>query len=189
MTQSDFPWYTGTGDNGTTSLIGGSRVAKYHEQPETYGTVDEASSFLGIARAFALDESIRHAILIIQRDLYKMMSELATPPGSSITPVYIDRSRIEWLEKQIQQHSENVRIPKEFILPGNSRSGAMLDTARTIIRRAERQCLVLYSKKLNLNSEIAAYLNRLSSLCFVMARKEDQLSGASVNLAKTDHEE
>jgi cob(I)alamin adenosyltransferase len=186
MTKPEFPWYTGKGDSGMTSLIGGNRVPKYHEQPETYGTIDEATSCLGMARSFIPDKPVQETIISIQRDLYRMMSELAVPPENSTEKISIDESRIRWLETKIDEFSKEVRMPKEFIISGNSRSGAILDVARAVIRRAERKCILLFEKNLNRNPAIPAYLNRLSSLCYVLARREDQESGALITQANPE---
>ncbi len=168
-----FPWYTGTGDDGTTALLGNRRVPKYHPQPDAYGTVDEASAALGLARALATEPGIKDVILTVQRDLYLMMSELAATPEAAPQFRAIDAGRVQWLEGITDSLGSDTIVPREFVVPGDTPAGAALDLARTVVRRAERLVARLCDDGLCANSEILRYLNRLSSLCFVLARLED----------------
>ena len=95
-----YPWYTGTGDDGFTGVLGRERVPKYALRPEAYGTVDEASAFLGMARAQARTGEVRRALLTVQRDLYKMMADLATLPETATRTPWLKEERLEWLEEQ-----------------------------------------------------------------------------------------
>jgi cob(I)alamin adenosyltransferase len=170
-------WYTAAGDDGYTGVLGRERVPKYADRPDAYGTVDEASAVLGLARAQASDERIRGLILSIQRDLYKMMGDLATLPEAATRPPWLAAERLAWLEGMADQLGAEVEMPPAFIVPGDSVGGATLEVARTVVRRAER--LVA---KLTHNGEVRTdtplkYLNRLSSLLFVMARVEDRAEG------------
>jgi cob(I)alamin adenosyltransferase len=168
-----FPWYTGTGDDGTTALLGDRRVPKYHPQPDAYGTVDEASAALGLARALTTESRIKDALLTAQRDLFRMMSELAATPEAAPRFRAIDAGRVSWLEEAVDDFGSQTPMPREFVVPGDTPAGATLDLARTVVRRAERMVVRLYDDGLCANSEIPRYLNRLSSLCFVLARLED----------------
>jgi cob(I)alamin adenosyltransferase len=162
---------TGTGDTGYTGLLGEQRVPKYDPRPETFGTVDEATSALGLARATTADATARDIILHVQRDLYVLMAELATPPehldaiGMRITP-----DHVSWLEATEEQLKSEVAIPNKFVIPGDSLDGAALDLARTIIRRAERMAARLLHDGVIANGEVLRYLNRLSDLVFILAR-------------------
>lgn len=162
---------TGTGDTGYTGLIGEQRVPKYDPRPDTFGTVDEATSALGMARALTPDPTIKKTIYDIQNDLYLLMAELATPPenyeklGFRITVEHVQR--LEEVEESLKQE---VEIPNKFIVPGDTLDGAALDLARTIIRRAERMAVKLLHDGVIANGEVVRYLNRLSDLVFIIAR-------------------
>lgn len=168
-----FPWYTATGDDGTTALLGDRRVPKYHPQPQAYGTVDEASAALGLARALTTRPGIKDALLTAQRDLFRMMSELAATPEVAHRFRAIDAGRVSWLEEAVDHFGSQTPMPREFVVPGDTPAGAVLDLARTVVRRAERIVAGLCDDGLCSNNEILRYLNRLSSLCFVLARLED----------------
>ena len=162
---------TGTGDTGYTGLIGEERVAKYDPRPDTFGTVDEATSALGLARAATRDPNVKDIIYQIQQELYLLMGELATPPenyekmGLRMTVEHV--RRLEAVEETLKQE---VEIPNKFIIPGDTLDGAALDLARTIIRRAERKAVKLLHDGVIENSEVVRYLNRLSDLVFILAR-------------------
>jgi cob(I)alamin adenosyltransferase len=178
--------YTRTGDDGFTGLLGEGRVAKYMPQPEAYGTVDEASSVLGVARASALSEETRTLLLTAQRDLYHMMAELAATQHVAAQFRKIDAARVAWLEQETDRVTAKITLPKEFVVPGDTLSGAYLDLARTIVRRAERIVVHLLHDGVIENLELVRYLNRLSSLLFVLALQENALAGVSeLTLAKT----
>jgi cob(I)alamin adenosyltransferase len=166
---------TGTGDEGYTSLLGSARVPKYHRRPEAYGTIDEATSALGLARAHAGPGELNERIRALQQDLYLMMAELATPPENYAKVTFkitLDHVvRLEALEEVLKQE---VEIGKEFIIPGETVTGAALDLARTIVRRAERQVVRLYHEADVTNVEVVRYLNRLSDLLFILARHEEK---------------
>jgi cob(I)alamin adenosyltransferase len=179
-------FYTRAGDDGYTGLLGEGRVAKYTLQPEAYGTVDEASAAMGVARAAAKSERTRQLLLTAQRDLYHMMAELASTQQTAPLFRKIDAQRVAWLEEQTDALTALVALPNEFVVPGDSLTGAYLDLARTIVRRAERLVVRLIHDGLVENVELMRYLNRLSSLLFVLALYENALAGVSqVTLAKT----
>jgi cob(I)alamin adenosyltransferase len=162
---------TGTGDTGYTGLLGDQRVPKYDPRPDTFGTVDEATSALGLARAMAHEPKVKEIIYQIQQELYLLMGELATPPenyekmGLRMTIEHVQR--LEQVEEQLKRE---VEIPNKFIIPGDTLDGAGLDLARTIIRRAERMAVKLLHDGVIQNNEVVRYLNRLSDLVFILAR-------------------
>lgn len=172
-------FYTRTGDDGFTSLLGNLRVPKYHPRPEAYGDIDEASAALGLARAFTDQLEIKEIIIHLQRDLYGMMAEVAATPENAARFRIISNEQVDWLENQTDYLSSLVDIPNGFILPGDTKSSAGIALARTIIRRAERRIVKLYHEGGIENNAIIQYLNRMSSLLFVMELYENQLSGVS----------
>lgn len=169
---------TRTGDDGYTGLLGRARVPKYHPQPETYGTVDEATSVLGLARALCRDPRAKEVVRQVQEDLYVMMAELAaTPEARDRLPRRITAADVTRLEGWIEELKARVEIAPKFVIPGDSVAGAAFDVARTVIRRAERLAARLTHEGHLTNPEILRYLNRASDLAFVIARLED--AGAS----------
>jgi len=163
--------YTKAGDDGTTGLFYGGRVAKDSDLPTAYGTVDEAQAVLGLARATAGAGSPVDALLVpILRELYVLMAELATlpenrhklaPGASAVTGEMVAR-----LEAEIDRLDELFTHPTEFVVPGGDAVGAWLDLGRTVVRRAERVALVAAPPP----SHVVPYLNRLSDLLWTMAR-------------------
>jgi len=188
-------YFGGTGDDGYTGLLGERRVPKSHPRPEAYGALDEASAALGLARALVGTEQIQEVLIEAQRDLYHIMSEVAAEPELAERFRVVDRARVDWLEAQIERFGAEVVMPKEFVLGGDTSSAAALDLARTVVRRAERAAVRLdlearehgpaESRTEFENPHLFAYLNRLSSLCFVLALWEVQHQGdGSPTLAK-----
>ena len=116
-------FYTSKGDDGTTNLLGEGRVTKYHARIEAVGTLDESSAALGLARAQTLDPRSGRILLEAQRDVYKIMAEVAATPENAERFRMIDDSRVKWVEEQTDSLSEVVEMPKEFILPGDSLAG------------------------------------------------------------------
>lgn len=170
-------FFTRTGDDGYTGLLKEGRVAKYHPIPDTVGALDEATASLGLARSMCQSEQTRQLILTIQRDLYSLMAEISASPDNAERFRKIDGNRVAWLEEQTDLISQVIDIPKEFIVPGDSMAGAALSLARTIVRRAERQTAYLVHEHVVENNELLHYLNRLSSLCFVLELFENQVVG------------
>jgi len=185
-------YFGGTGDDGYTGLLGDSRVPKSGPRPEAYGALDEASAALGVARAQTTSEDIQSVLIQAQRDLYHIMSEVAAEPEVAERFRVVDRERVDWLETQVERFGAEVEMPKEFVLGGDTGSSAALDYARTVVRRAERATIRLeFDARAEdrpgefENPHLFAYLNRLSSLCFVLALWEVQHPGnASPTLAK-----
>jgi cob(I)alamin adenosyltransferase len=179
------PFYTRLGDDGYTGLLGAGRVPKYAPRPEAYGSIDEASAALAVARSQAGSKDTRATLVAVQRDLYHVMAEVAAAPEQAERFRKIDESRIRWLEAETEGFAARVEVPKEFVVFGDAQAGAALDLARTIVRRAERRVAWLAHHGELSNPDLLRYLNRLSSLCFVLALWEDQQAGmAGPRLAK-----
>jgi cob(I)alamin adenosyltransferase len=166
--------YTKTGDDGTTGLLYGGRVAKDDLLTEAYGTTDEAVAALGLARALTADAEIADTLLTLQRELFVVGADLATDPSSRsklapgvslVTAPMIDR-----LEGQIDDLVDARPLPPVFIVPGANPASAAIDVARAIVRRAERRVVALERADRVVNPEVRRYLNRLSDLLFVVAR-------------------
>jgi cob(I)alamin adenosyltransferase len=178
-------FYTRRGDDGYTGLLKEGRVPKNHPIPEAVGALDEASAALGVARAACQGKPSAEIILTVQRDLYSIMAEIAASPDHAAQFRQINAGRVSWLEAQVAQINTQVTLPKDFIVPGDSPAGAALALARTIVRRAERQVAGLVHTKVVENLELLRYLNRLSSLCFVLELSENQSWGkATPTLAR-----
>lgn len=176
--------YTRKGDSGTTGLLfGGDRVSKADPRTDAYGTLDEAVSALGLARASigsATDRTeVRLAELIVrlQRELFVAGAELATHAErrdrltdgvSRVTPAMVAA-----LEDEIDDLETLVDQPKEFVLPGETTTGAFIDLARTVVRRAERRTVAIAESGGLPDSQVLPYLNRLADLLFVMGRGAD----------------
>jgi cob(I)alamin adenosyltransferase len=178
-------FYTSKGDDGTTNLLGEGRVAKYHARIEAVGTLDESTAALGLARAQCRDPLSGPILVETQRDLYKLMAEVAATPENAEKFHFIDESRVAWLEEQTDKLSKRVEMPREFILPGDSLAGAALSLARAIIRRSERRVVELFDLNELSNPDLQRYLNRLSSLCFVLELLENKAAGHRTTLAKS----
>jgi cob(I)alamin adenosyltransferase len=178
------PFYTRTGDDGTTSILGENRLPKHHPRMETLGTLDEASAALGLARALSHSTQICTLLVEVQRDLYNLMAEVAATPENAQRFQTLDLARLQWLESQSDAFEAQVEVPHEFILPGDSVSGAALSLARTVVRRAERRVSELLDSGELSNRFLLQYLNRLSSLCFVLELHENQSAGQETRKAK-----
>lgn len=166
--------YTRSGDDGTTGLLYGGRVGKDSALPEAYGAVDEAQAALGVVRAeLRAGHELHELVIGLQRDLWVLMAELATDPanrhklspGSSL----VTGEMVERLEVLIDEVSERFEPPTEFVIPGQNRIAALLDVARTVVRRAERRTLPAAPPP----SQTVPYLNRLSDLCWTLARWQE----------------
>lgn len=178
-------FYTRAGDDGYTGLLGEGRVAKEDLRMEALGSVDEAGAALGVARAHALAGQSAALILQVQRDLYGLMAELAASRPNAARFRTITAERVEWLEAQTDAVAALVTVPREFIVPGDTVNGAYFDLARAVVRRAERSVSNLLHRGDVENPELLRYLNRLSSLCFVLELLENQSAGnANISLAK-----
>jgi cob(I)alamin adenosyltransferase len=169
--------YTRGGDGGYTGLLGEGRVAKEDPRMEAIGAVDEAGAALGLARAHARSPEGPGLLLSIQRDLYGLMAELAATPETAGRFRSIDAQKVAWLEAQVDALGGVTEVPREFIVPGDTAEGAFLDLARTVVRRAERRVAGLLHSGEIANPELLRYLNRLSSFCFVLELRENQIAG------------
>jgi len=164
--------YTRTGDKGETSLWGGQRVSKADLQVEAYGTVDEASSFLGFARGFVCSRRTKELLSELQKKLQILASELAsTPEGLLKLKERVEEEDIQRLEQAIDEIQESLPPQTGFVLPGGTAGTGALDVARAVVRRAERLAVRLRQER-RLREEILRYLNRLSDLLYVLARAE-----------------
>ncbi len=176
-------FYTGRGDDGTTDLLG-ARVEKDDLRIEALGALDEATSAIGLGRALSENDQIQAVLTESQRDLYRVMAELAFTSEVLPESYVFDQQRVTWIEAQTDGLAAQVELPREFILPGQSVAGAALDVARTVVRRAERRVVSLRHAGHNVNDAILGYLNRLSSLLFIAARVEDHATGSAPQRAK-----
>ena len=178
------PFYTRTGDEGTTGLLGEGRVPKFDDRIEALGAVDEATAAMGLARASAQAPQTAPLLLQAQRDLYKLMAEVGATPENAAKFRSIDQARVDWLEEQTDSLEQITEMPREFILPGDVPASAALALARTIVRRAERRVVSLFHAGKLENQFLLVYLNRLSSLLFMLELVENVHAGQKSNLAK-----
>lgn len=178
------PFYTRTGDEGTTGLLGEGRVPKFDLRIEALGALDEATAALGLARSLVTAPAVAPLLLEAQRDLYHLMAEVGATPENAAKFRKIDENRVRWLEEQTDAIENVVEVPNEFIIPGETQSSAALSLARTMVRRAERRVVELLHAEGLGNLRLIAYLNRLSSLCFVLELLENQSGGQATKLAK-----
>lgn len=168
--------YTKTGDKGETALYGGTRVSKASARVDSYGTIDELNSFIGIAKSFIEDGEVLQQLKKIQFDLFTVGSEAATPTdklmlanGKSRLQLMISDEEINELENWMDAFEEKLEPLQFFILPGGGKAATFLHAARTICRRAERS-LVFLNESEEVRAELIKYLNRLSDYLFVLAR-------------------
>jgi len=163
---SNPPISTGRGDDGTTTLLGSGRMGKDDLRIAALGDVDEASTFVGLARAEA-DEEIGELLISVQRLLYRVMGDVAMPREDNA----VGEDDLEHLDDALGEWRSRTEIPKEFVVPGESRTGALLDVARTVTRRAERSLVAAgYAGE---HPYAVRVVNRLSDLLFVLARNAD----------------
>ena len=168
--------YTRTGDDGTTGLGDGSRVAKDSARVAAYGTIDEANCAIGLVLASAVPESVRTLLTTIQHQLFDLGGELCIPGHSAVFDVDIQR-----LEQHLDAYNEPLPPLKDFILPGGGEAASRCHLARTIVRRAERETVTL-SRIEAVRPEAIRYLNRLSDLLFVLSRVLARASGEGETL-------
>ncbi|MBL7717237.1 MAG: cob(I)yrinic acid a,c-diamide adenosyltransferase [Flavipsychrobacter sp.] len=176
-----FKIYTKTGDKGSTSLIGGVRVPKNHIRIESYGTIDELNSYMGMVADSVSAEEIVAWIREIQDRLFTIGSVLATNPDKEVKMKLPDvhESDVQWLEQRIDQMNEVLPEMRSFILPGGNLAGSMCHVARCVCRRAERLCVHMQQEEEYVPELVLQYLNRLSDFLFVLARYIGHLSGAT----------
>jgi len=166
---------TKRGDDGTTGLLYGGRVRKDSTRIETNGAVDEAQAALGLARAEVRGSKLDDELADLERGLWVLMAELATAPRNrtKLAPgvTLVTGEMVEALDRRVHDLEAAGAVPSEFVVPGQSRASAALDLARTAVRRAERLAVAL---GLDEGSQVVPYLNRLSDLCWLLARSEEQ---------------
>lgn len=177
---------TKRGDGGQTGLAGGIRVSKTHPRVECYGTIDELISQMGFARSICQDVDIAARIEAIQRELYKVGSALATPPESKKAPPEITPAMVDALETQVHQIEAEPGVIGDWSLPGASPDSAALDVARTVCRRAERLAVGLREGGVITNTNILAYLNRLSDLLWLYGRLIEARRGVDSTLRTSE---
>lgn len=175
--------YTAKGDQGRTDLLG-ERVAKTDPRIELLGTLDETTCAIGLGRAHVADATEGETLIQVQRDLYQIMAELAFTEELRPATLHFGADRVAWLEAEIERVTATVTLPPQFVVPGDTVAGAALDVARTVARRAERLAVALSDESAINNPEVLRYLNRLSSLLFILARAEDLREGKGPRLAK-----
>jgi cob(I)alamin adenosyltransferase len=161
--------YTKTGDKGMTGLYTGQRVAKDSLRVETYGTVDEVDTALGMARALCTNDAVKITIYDVQKVLWQTMAEIASEGADK---VYITAENIAAIERLIDSYDATLPPLTAFVVPGDNPGSAALHVARTTARRAERQAIRL-ARQETVNENVLILLNRLSDLCFILSRAED----------------
>jgi cob(I)alamin adenosyltransferase len=184
--------YTRKGDDGTTGLLFGGRVPKDDPAIEANGAVDEAQSVMGLARAEVARGSEPDVLLVaLERDLWVLMAEVATAPANrrklEAGKTLVTQSMVDALESEIDRLGARTVMPAEFVVPGENRVAALLDVARTVVRRAER---LLVTSPPAPESLVGPYLNRLSDLLWTMARwQETEHLTARQHDEQSTHEE
>ena len=165
--KNDF--YTRKGDEGSTGLLGSGRVMKSDPQIEVLGAIDEANASLGLARSLCSDAATGEVVLEVQRLLYQMMGELAATPENAAKFRTLSTESLTWVEQQIDILGQRVTQPGEFIIPGDNPAAAAFSLARTVVRRAERELVRLGQSREPENLPLFfAFINRLSTLCYVL---------------------
>lgn len=160
------PISTRSGDDGTTTLLGAGRISKHDARIIVLGDVDEASSFIGLARAEA-EEDLAGLLIGLQRLLYRVMGDVAMPDEENV----VGTSDLEYLDAALEEWRNRTEIPNQFVVPGETRLGALLDVARSVVRRAERSLAAAgYAQT---HPEGFKAVNRLSDVLFVVARNAD----------------
>jgi cob(I)alamin adenosyltransferase len=173
--------YTKRGDDGTTGLLYGGRISKDDVRAEVYGTLDETVSALGLARAAGLVGRVEEIVVRLQREMFVAGAQLATSPDNQ-SKLQDGVSRVtsamtEQAERDIDELLATHPLPQEFVLPGALLGSAGLDTARSVVRRAERLAVAMSREGLLVDPEVLRYLNRVSDLLFAAARYEEAERG------------
>jgi cob(I)alamin adenosyltransferase len=172
--------YTRTGDDGTTGLFGGSRRSKADLRVDAYGMVDEANASIGMARAVGLDGNADTMLATAQSDLFTIGAELGCTPGTEtkLRMTLIADADAQRLERAIDAAEQGLEPLKSFVLPGGSPAAAALHVARCVVRRAERR-VIAASAEAPVRREVIIFLNRLSDLLFMLARRANHLAGVA----------
>ncbi|MHB1119881.1 MAG: cob(I)yrinic acid a,c-diamide adenosyltransferase [Bellilinea sp.] len=172
-------FFTRKGDDGSTGWLGEGRLPKYDLRIEALGSIDECTASLGLARSMMGDSPESALVLQIQRDLYQVMAEVAASPENAEKFRKIGPGSVTDLENQIQGIQSRIQMPDEFIVSGDSQASAAIALSRTSVRRAERRVMELLDRGMVINPNLGVYLNRLSSLLFVLEIFLLQQSGKS----------
>lgn len=173
MSESNPPISTRRGDDGTTTLLGAGRLSKSDVRIAILGDIDEASSFLGLARAEAGSSDIADLLIGLQRLLYRVMGDVAMPGEEN----QVGDPDLKYLEETLESWRDRTRMPNEFVIPGETRLGALLDVARSVVRRAERSLVAGgYAEE---HPNALKSINRFSDVLFVVARNADGKSSLS----------
>lgn len=164
--------YTRTGDDGTTGLIGGSRVKKHNIRLESYGTIDELNSYIGVIRSMQTDQHADQILEVIQNKLFVIGANLATDESISLVKKQLPckKADIELLEKEMDRMNNDLPELRNFILPGGSQAASFCHVARTVCRRAERKIVEL-AENAEVDANLIKFVNRLSDYLFVLSRK------------------
>src|SRR5919202_1357861 len=173
MSEDNPPVSTGSGDDGTTTLLGGGRLAKDDERIALLGDIDEASASLGLDRAEAEDKEIEELLLELQRLLYRIMGDVGMPKEQNA----VGPEDVRTVDEALENWRSRTEIPEEFVVPGESKLGALLDFARSIVRRVERSMVT--ADLVQDHPSALEVVNRLSDLLFVVARNADGKSHLS----------
>jgi len=172
------PITTKKGDKGFTSLLGGRRVPKFHLRPETYGTLDELNSFLGMARAVSKDRMVKETLLTIQNHLFIIGPALAlSGKDRTLLKREVTQKEVDWLTRLSTDFEVSLTPEPKFIIYGETYVSSILDVARAVSRRAERRVAEMKSKRMLSNPKILEYLNRLSDVLYLLARYEEKEAG------------
>ena len=170
--------YTKAGDQGTTSLIGGTMVPKHHQRLDAYGTVDELNAYIGLVRAWPTDQQTNETLVQIQKQLFMIGAYLATDDNVSDlrTKLNCEEKEIEYLEKEMDRMESSLPPLKHFVLPGGHQAVAYCHIARTISRRTERK-ISRMAEETEISPWVMRYINRLSDYFFVLARHSSNYFG------------
>ena len=165
---------TKKGDTGFTGLLDHSRIPKYDLRPEVYGTLDEACAFIGLARAETGWSDVKSLLLDIQKDIYLINAELSCPtPSLALLKNRVGKEHLSALEEKTSRIEERLELPRKFVIYGQSKLSALLDIARSVVRRAERRLVELNAREPLENAFLLAYVNRLSDTLYILARDEE----------------
>jgi cob(I)alamin adenosyltransferase len=175
------------GDGGQTALAGGIRVSKSNLRVETYGTVDELNSFLGLARSICEDQEMRDATKQIQKDLFKIGSALATPQQSKKGAPVVTEEMVDALTDQVHKIEAIEGVLSDWSIPGEHSAAAAYDVARTVCRRAERNLVRLRESGEEIGPSVIPYLNRLSDLLWLFGRLLEFRAGLDASLRDEQH--
>ena len=170
------------GDNGSTGLVGGARVSKASLRVEAYGAVDELNSQIGLARAMCADAGVGELLKSVQRELFAVGGELATPEPRPGQPPAVTAAMVERLTAEVRRVEAIEGVLGDWAIPGEHAASAALDVARTVCRRAERRVVQLAESGAGVGADLLAYLNRLSDLLWILGRQVEVAAGVDAAL-------